>query len=680
VRQLHAADPSLPAAGAPPARPTLSGLWPAVDGGRRALKAIAGDPQRFEVDALLDGHDLLTGELRHRHEEERRWQRVPLVALGNDRYGATLSFSRLGRHEVVAEVAVDHFGSWRREVAIKAAAGEDIGLELLTGGALARAAAVRARGNDRRRLMEVTEPFAARPPLFDELVGDEVAALCARYPDPAQRVTSAPYPVQVERERALVGAWYELFPRSCAEEEGAHGTFRDVLGRLDYLAHLGIDVLYLPPVHPIGTTHRKGRNGATEAGPEDPGSPWAIGGPSGGHTALHPELGSFADFDALVAAAAQRGVEVALDLAFQCSPDHPWVREHPQWFRHRADGSIRYAENPPKRYEDIYPIDFESRDWRNLWQALRGVVEFWVERGIRIFRVDNPHTKPFSFWEWLIREVQRRDPEVVFLAEAFTRPKVMGELAKLGFSQSYTYFAWRQGKEELVDYLRELTSPEMAAYFRPNLWPNTPDILTEQLQRDGAAAFALRALLAATLSASWGIYGPAFEQAEHRPRSVGSEEYLDSEKYELRHWHLDEKAGVAPLVAQLNALRRAEAALRRNTTLAFYGADNPALLAYSKHPGAGEAGATVLCVANLDAHYPQSGWVELPAGFAGPEVERFDVHDLLSGERYHWQVGRNFVILDPKRAPGHLFAVEPSTPAPTAAAPGAAAAPLGAGG
>ncbi len=654
----HSAPPNeaLPGSAGAPARPVISPLRPNVDEGRRALKAFLDGTLEFRVDIICDGHDLLICELRHRPEGERRWSRTPLQPLGNDAYATELCFSRLGRHEVVVHAAVDHFASWRRDAAIKAAAGEELSLELLTGAALARQAAGRARGGDRRRLMELTEPFACREPAHEDLLGEELAALCSRYPDPSQAVSSASFPVQVERRLAAAGNWYELFPRSCSDEEGVHGTFRDVIGRLDYLEQLGVDVLYLPPVHPIGTTKRKGRNGRSECEKGDPGSPWAIGSALGGHTAIHPELGSLEDFAALVQAAGERGIEIALDLAFQCSPDHPWCRAHPQWFRRRADGSIRHAENPPKHYQDIYPIDFESRDWRNLWKALHEVVTFWVAQGVHVFRVDNPHTKPFAFWEWLIRAVQRDEPRVIFLAEAFTRPKVMAELAKLGFSQSYTYFTWRQRKEELEGYFSELADPEVAAYFRPNLWPNTPDILTEELQHGGRAAFAKRALLAATLSSNWGLYGPAFESLEHEPREAGSEEYRDSEKYELRHWPFDASAGVAPLVARLNALRHAEAALGAGSTLAFLPIDNPELLAYVRRPPGGVPAPILLVIVNLDARYAQSGWVQLDAAALGLPSS-LTVVDLLSEVSYRWESGANFVILDPDDQPGHLLAL-----------------------
>ncbi len=444
--------------------------------------------------------------------------------------------------------------------------------------------------------------------------------------------------------------------------------------RLPYLTQLGIDVLYLPPIHPIGTTSRKGGDGAPVAEPGEPGSPWAIGAPEGGHTAVHPLLGSIEDLDHLVAAAATRGIDVALDLAFQCSPDHPWVHGHPEWFRHRPDGSIRYAENPPKRYEDIYPLDFDTEAWRDLWDALLGVVEFWIAHGITVFRVDNPHTKPLSFWEWLIGSVKRSHPEAVFLAEAFTRPKVMYRLAKAGFTQSYTYFTWRQTRWELEAYLTELTRTEVADYFRPNFWPNTPDILTDQLQTGGPSIFAVRLVLAATLAASYGIYGPPFELQEHRPRHPGSEEYLHSEKYAVRHWDLKGRNSLAPLVGRINRIRRSHPALQFNDSLRFHRSENEQLLVYSKsrpHQETGADGApgregdTVVVVVNLDPRHRQSGWIDLDLGVLGIVADRpFDVHDLLTDNRYQWEGPRNFVILDPQVFPAHIFHVHRPTPAP----------------
>ena len=457
-------------------------------------------------------------------------------------------------------------------------------------------------------------------------------------------------PIDVDPVLARCSAWYELFPRSIGG-----GTLRDVHDVLPYVASMGFDVLYLPPIHPIGTSFRKGPNNAVDAEPGDLGSPWAIGGPEGGHTAVHPELGTVDDLVALARAAQGHGLTLALDLAFQCSPDHPWVEQHPEFFRRRADGTIQYAENPPKKYQDIYPFDFASPAWRELWQALGEVVQFWVDAGVRIFRVDNPHTKPFAFWEWLIAEIRRDQPEVVFLAEAFTSPRVMERLAKLGFSQSYTYFTWKQTGLELREYFEDLTT-RTVDFLRPNAWPNTPDILTRQLQEGGRDVFALRAVLAATLAANWGVYGPALELAEGRGRAQGSEDYLDSEKYQRREWQLDDPASLAPLLARLNGLRAAHPALQQDRTLRFHHSENPNLLVYSKSDP--EAADAVLVVVNLDPHHAQHGWIDVDVQALGLEYDApYHVHDELGDEGFDWRGAWNWVRLDPAASPAHVFVV-----------------------
>jgi starch synthase (maltosyl-transferring) len=431
---------------------------------------------------------------------------------------------------------------------------------------------------------------------------------------------------------------------------------KDVEKRLAYVAELGFDVLYLPPIHPIGRERRKGKNNAVSAGADDVGSPWAIGAKEGGHKSILPALGTPEDFRSLVKAAAKHGIEIALDIAFQCAPDHPYVKEHPDWFRKRPDGSVQYAENPPKKYQDIYPFDFESADWQAMWQELKSVFEFWIGEGVKIFRVDNPHTKAFPFWEWVIAELRRAHPDVLFLAEAFTRPKVMHRLAKLGYTQSYTYFTWRNTKQELIEYFTELSQGPGKEYFRPNVWPNTPDILTEALQVGGRAVFMQRLALAATLSASYGIYGPAYELLEHRPRDPGSEEYLDSEKYQLRHWDLERGDSLRAYIAALNRIRRENPALHADHSLRFFSTDNEQLLAYGKQSADGSN--LIVCVVNLSPHHTHGGWVELDLHALGIEPDRpYQMHDLLSGARYLWNGPRNFVQLDPQRSPAHVFRV-----------------------
>ncbi|MGB6306875.1 MAG: alpha-amylase family glycosyl hydrolase, partial [Steroidobacteraceae bacterium] len=457
-----------------------------------------------------------------------------------------------------------------------------------------------------------------------------------------------------DRKRAGFSSWYEMFPRSAGAEPGHHGTFQDVETRLAYLAGMGFDVLYFPPIHPIGRINRKGTNNSLAAGPADVGSPWAIGASEGGHKDILPQLGTLQDFRRLLARAREFGIEIALDLAFQCAPDHPYVKAHPQWFKHRPDGSVQYAENPPKKYQDIYPFDFETEDWRALWGELKSIVDYWIAQGVKIFRVDNPHTKAFGFWEWLIGAVRREQPEVLFLAEAFTRPKLMHRLAKLGFSQSYTYFTWRNSKQELTEYFTELALGPGRQYYRPNVWPNTPDILHETLQSGLRPVFAARLVLAATLSANYGIYGPTYELLENTPREPGSEEYRDSEKYQLRHWSIESPDSLWSLIARINRIRRENAALQSDDGLRFCPIDNDQLIAYLKMDS--KSDNVILTVVNLDPHQAQSGWVDVDVGALQLDAEQpYQVHDLLSEQRYIWRGRRNYVMLDPQRTPAHVF-------------------------
>jgi starch synthase (maltosyl-transferring) len=491
---------------------------------------------------------------------------------------------------------------------------------------------------------------------YDDPLTQDLKELVERYPDLRFSTQSSELRVWVDRESARFSTWYEFFPRS-AGEEGRQGTLRDAAKLIPELATKGFDVIYLPPIHPIGRAFRKGRNNNVVAAPEDVGSPWAIGNEDGGHTAIAPELGEFADFDEMVRVAQECGAEIAMDIAFQCSPDHPWVKTHPEWFSIRPDGSIQYAENPPKKYQDIYPINFESSDWQSLWEELCDVFLFWAERGVRIFRVDNPHTKAFPFWEWCIARVKSRYPDALFLAEAFTRPHVMYGLAKRGFSQSYTYFSWRNTKEELTSYLTELTTLPVRDFFRPNLWPNTPDILPELLQKGGRAAFAQRAVLAATLGSSYGVYGPAFELMDYAPVREGGEEYLDSEKYQLRTWARERKDSLMPLLQTLNQARHLHPALQRNDTLRFHEIGNSQLLCYSKR----WAEDVILVVVNLDTRYAQSGWTDLNLNELGLKYdERYTVRDLLSDGIYEWNGAHNYVLLDPEIMPAHLFHLSPA--------------------
>jgi len=640
-------------------RVVVEGVEPEIDAGRFPVKRTVGEGLVVEADAFTDGHDALAVRLLHRPEGADGWTESEMEPLGNDRWRGALSLDRPGRWLYTVEAWVDAFRSWRRDLRKRVDAGQDVGVDLRIGAALVRAAAERAGRSDAKVLAGLADDLDSgrdRDRATRLALDDELGALMDRHPD-RRRATRYPreLAVWVDLELARFSAWYEMFPRSAAPEPGRHGTFADVEARLPYVAEMGFDILYLPPIHPIGTTHRKGKNNAVTAEAGDVGSPWAIGGEAGGHTAIHPDLGTPEDFRRLVRTAREEhGLEIALDIAFQASPDHPWVEEHPEWFRARPDGTIQYAENPPKKYQDIYPFDFESDAWRELWQALKGLFDHWLGEGVRVFRVDNPHTKPFPFWEWLIREIRRDHPETIFLSEAFTRPKVMYRLAKLGFTQSYTYFAWRTSKPELTEYLTELTRTEVAEYFRPNFWPNTPDILTEQLQYGGRPVFAQRLVLAATLAASWGMYGPAFELGEGRAVKAGSEEYLDSEKYQLRSWDLERRDSLAELIGRVNRIRRENPALQSNRNLRFHRIDNDQLLAYSKTSDDGRN--AILVAVNLDPHHVQSGWLDLDLAALGIEPDQpFQAHDLLTDARYLWHGGRSFVQLDPGSVPAHVF-------------------------
>jgi starch synthase (maltosyl-transferring) len=564
-----------------------------------------------------------------------------------------------GRYEYTLEAWVDHFASWQHGLSKKVAAGQDVESELLEGAALVSEAAERASGSDAIWLEEQAATLAAPSEAESRAklaLSEDLGAQMARYPDRgnASRYRHTLH-VQVERERARSGAWYEFFPRSCASEAGENGTFRDCEERLSYIASMGFDVVYLPPIHPIGHTHRKGPNNVPSGSREDPGSPWAIGAEEGGHKAVHPALGSLADFDHLVAKASELGLEIALDLAFQCSPDHPYVKSHPEWFRWRPDGTIQYAENPPKKYQDIYPLNFECEHWQELWEELKSVVLFWIDHGISIFRVDNPHTKPFAFWEWLIGDVRRQHPHVIFLSEAFARPRIMNHLAKVGFSQSYSYYTWRNTKPEIESYFTELVQAPVEDYFRANLFANTPDILPEYLQTGQRAAFQVRVTLAATLSGSYGIYGPPFELCES-DAIPGTEEYRDSEKYQIRHWDLDRSGNIRDYIARLNEIRREAPVLTQGGAPTFYTVDNDRLIAYGRTTE--DLAEIVIVVVNLDPYHAHSGWVELPLQELGIEEDRpFQMHDLLGGGRYLWEGRRNYLMLNPKSVPAHIFRV-----------------------
>lgn len=638
-------------------RVRIENVTPAVDGGRFPIKRTVGENVRVEADLFADSHVVVAAVVKYREGPDVDWREAPMERVENDRWRGEFTVGAVGECYYTVEAWVDPFQTWQENFRKKFAARQDVELELLAGAKLIARAAERAAGPAAERLkrwenelLEGTGNGDIAEVAFDHTL----SSLAIQYSERPHPSRGRELKIMVDPERARFSAWYEMFPRSSSPEAGRHGTLKDCETQLPRIATMGFDVLYLPPIHPIGRRFRKGKNNNPMCQPDEPGSPWAIGGPEGGHKAIHPELGTLEDFRQLIRAARSFGIEIALDIAFQCSPDHPYLREHPEWFRRRADGTIAYAENPPKKYQDIYPFDFECEDWRGLWGELKSIFNFWMDQGVKIFRVDNPHTKSFPFWEWVIGALKREQPELIFLAEAFTRPAVMNHLAKLGFTQSYNYFPWRNSKWELTTYLTELTRPPMSDYFRPNLWPNTPDILTEYLQAGGKAGFEIRLLLAATLGASYGIYGPAFELCEGVPLKPDSEEYLNSEKYEIRHWNPNAPGNLAPLIARINRIRRENRALQFNHQLRFHPIENDNLIAYTKCAEEGQD--VILVVVNLDPYHTQSGWLELPADqFLDDPGKAYQMHDLLTGARFIWHGRRNYVELDPDYSPAHIF-------------------------
>ena len=643
-------------------RVSVQQVWPEVAQGRYPAKGIAGDPVEVHADLVCDGHDVLRAVVRWRAEDDRTWQESPLELTLNDRWVGSFTPPAPGRYRFTVDSWVDPVATWSRDLQKKAAADATEPIDLEVGAQLLRDRAARCEGSKARRLEEfataLLDPGLGLATRVEAALAEELEALVTEA-DPREHRTryDRVLHLHADRPRAAFSSWYELFPRSASPVPGTHGTLRDVIDRLDHVAGLGFDVLYLPPIHPIGTTHRKGADNAVVAGPDDPGSPWAIGSEEGGHKSIHPQLGDFDDFAALLEACEQHGVELALDIAFQCSPDHPYVREHPEWFRRRPDGTIQYAENPPKKYQDIYPFDFETSDADGLWRELKSIFEHWIDHGIRIFRVDNPHTKSLPFWSWCLGELTAEHPECLFLSEAFTRPKVMQELAMRGFTQSYTYFTWRRHKHEIEQYYTELTQTEVADFLRPNSWPNTPDILTDQLQHGGRSMYVQRLVLAATLTANYGMYGPAFELMWSTARE-GAEEYAANEKYEIRTWELDDPDSLREVIALVNRIRHAHPALQRDRGLRFHHVDNEQLLVYSKADPTGDD--VILLVVNLDPNWTQGGFTWLDLEVLGvPDDTEFEVHDLFGGGTYLWHGARNYVELNPHVTPAHIFRVVP---------------------
>jgi starch synthase (maltosyl-transferring) len=670
-------------------RVIIEEINPQIDGGKHPVCRVLGDRVVVTAAIFADGHDHVLARILYRPQTDKAWRFAPMSATTDDMWTGSFTVDALGLWSFTVLGWVDHLVTWASDLKKRLAAQPapdhrdhgttplDIPLALRSGALLIQQAAKRARGVDAKRLTalakQLTQSADENATHYEYPLTDELAELISRYPDLAFATRYEPeVTLQVERVRAQFSSWYELFPRSASPIPGQHGTFADVQNQLPEIAAMGFDVLYLPPIHPIGRAYRKGPNNFTTAQPGDLGSPWAIGDKAmespgnkednGGHKSIHPELGTFEDFDRLVKAAKGHGVEIALDIAFQCSPDHPWVAMHPTWFMIRPDGTIQYAENPPKKYQDIYPLNFESPDWRDLWDELYSVFEFWIKKDVHIFRVDNPHTKALPFWKWCLGELHKNYPGTIFLAEAFTRPHVMYSLAKAGFSQSYTYFTWRTGKAELEEYLEEITKPPVSDFFRPNFWPNTPDILHKSLQEGGRAAFIVRLILATTMTANYGIYGPAYELGENTPAkpAIGkteSEEYLDSEKFQIRQRDRNAAGSLVPLITTLNQIRQENSALQSNESLHFHKTENEQIICYSKSTA--DLDNAILVAVNLDPFHEQASWIKLDVAKLGlSDDQHFTVEDLLTGSKYNWRGQWNYVALRPGVQPAHVLRVD----------------------
>jgi len=639
-------------------RPVIENILPSINGGKFPTKAITGEKIILSADILIDGHDLLAGKLIYKHQNATSWQEKNLVAGLNDRFYAEILVQEIGLYEFKFEAWVDHFATWQHEVDEKIKANITLGVELMLGVIYLNEILLLAEEEDKSQILNVITAFK-NPAQYQEAIlwcrSEIILNWIHKYPLKKHVKVSESYKIYCDRKKAEFSAWYSMFPRSASKTIGKHGTFKDVIELLPRIAELGFDVLYLPPIHPIGKTFRKGKNNSTQCGPDEPGVPYGIGSEEGGHTAIHSELGSLADFKALIEASKNYDIEIAMDLAIQCSPDHPWVTEHPNWFKILPDGTIKYAENPPKKYQDIYPIDFESEDWENLWLELKNVILTWASWGVKIIRVDNPHTKSFYFWEWVIQQTQQIYPDMLFLSEAFTKPKVMQQLAKVGFTQSYTYFTWRNTKAELITYLEELTKTDMQYYFRPNFWPNTHDINPFNLQTGHEPSYLLRYFMAATLSSNYGVFGPGYEYLYHEANPP-KEEYKNSEKYEIKWWNWDHRNKLTYIYTQTNKIRRQNSALQHTNNITLCETENENILAYLKTH---ENGNRILCVVNLDGFKTQTSSVKIPLHKIKKHIEEpFIVHDLITGAKYQWKGEINYVALDPYILPFHLFRIE----------------------
>ncbi len=642
-------------------RVVIEHVNPQINSGRYPVKRTVGEKLTVTADVFTDGHDEVRAVLLVRHAQAATWTEVPMVFLGNDRWEVSCTPDRRGIYEYTVQGWVDHLLTWQKGLKKKFEAKQDVAVELLIGANWVEAAANAAKGKDAQQLQAWVAQLRAETDQAAGVslgLGMELTRLVEAYPDKScASLYHSVLKMEVERKKALFSTWYEFFPRSTASEAGKHGTFKDAERILPRIAEMGFDTVYLPPIHPVGVSNRKGANNAVTAQPGEHGSPWAIGGAEGGHDAIHPDLGTVEDFKSFIKAANQLDIEVAIDYAIQCSPDHPYVKQHPQWFRWRPDGSVQYAENPPKKYQDVLPVNFETEDWQNLWLELKRVLEYWIGLGVLIFRVDNPHTKAFGFWEWCIREIRTKNPDVIFLAEAFTRPRVMEQLAKIGFNQSYTYFTWRNTQAELKQYMTELTKTEMREYYRPNFWPNTPDILPEILQQGGESAHVSRLILAATLSSNYGLYGPVYEFGINSPMAPGKEEYLDSEKYEPHVWDWSRRTKIRDTMTRINRIRRENAALQTTWNIEFGETDNQQLLCYAKMDDM--RSNKILVVVNLDPHHVQSGWIKVPTQYLNmASGSAYTMHDLMTDSRYQWHHEWNYVELHPDIMPAHVFRVE----------------------
>ena len=637
-------------------RVIIEHLSPQLDGGRFAVKSIVNQQISVSADIFLDGHDELSARLLYKSAEDKNWSEIPMQAVGNDHFVSAFTVDKMGYYEYTIEAWVDHLATWQHEILMKIRDLQQVNTELLMGANLLEKIVKQAKGDDKKAIQTAIKLFRDGTKYDDAITfsqSEEIKSWIYSYPDRAIATRHKPLKLWMDREKAGFSAWYSLFPRS-THPEGKHGTFKTTQAILPRLADLGFDVLYLPPIHPIGTQFRKGKNNSTTAKSDEPGVPYGIGSELGGHKAILPELGTLEDFKTLIAACKEYGMEMAMDLAIQCSPDHPYAKEHPEWFKIRPDGTIQYAENPPKKYQDIYPINFETEAWQSLWEELLSVITTWAEWGVRIIRVDNPHTKSFHFWEWCIEEVRKTYPDMIFLAEAFTKPRVMEQLGKLGYTQSYTYYTWRNSKAELIEYMNELTKGDMKHYFRPNFWPNTHDILPYCLQSGSEPMFLIRYFMAATLSSNYGVFGPIYEFMHHEANPP-KEEYKNSEKYEIGHWDWKMENKLTSLMRIVNRCRKENSALQETNNITFCTVDNDNILAYLKtHPN----GNRILAIVNLDPENYQSGKVNVPLNKIGKEAfQEYIVHDLLTGAKYVWKGEQNFVGLS-SDVPMHLFRIE----------------------